>query len=346
MKKAKTYQMNHKIRRTKISMIILAGISFFGMQNAIAQVSSIPDGGNLNAYTPSNGDIWNLQGDAYLSNGLAPLAPKALPANLTINGAPGGSTITLNDGAGHYGYFSSSAATTLNLSNVTFTGGSATTFSESLRGGAINAAAGLTINSSGTVAFVGNAARTTGGAIYVTTGGMRVNGNLDLINNTSNSNGGAVYIGNGGFTVTGAVNFEGNNTFYDSSTLNLGGGAVFSYGDIALATAGGDVRLVNNRTKAFGGAIYAGYSNVFIGNGSGNVTITGNRAGINVGGQVLSDTGGGAIEAGGAQGITISGTTITIADNGASSSGGALYSTNSTTLNGNVIANNNFANNI
>ena len=135
--------MNHKVRRTKISMIILAGISLVGMQNAIAQVSSIPGGGNLNANTPNNGDIWNLQGDAYLSNGSASQASTALPANLAINGVTGGSTITLNDGAGHYNYFSGTAATVLNLSNVTITGGSASAFGGSLQGGAYELEGGV-----------------------------------------------------------------------------------------------------------------------------------------------------------------------------------------------------------
>ncbi|WP_160105590.1 autotransporter outer membrane beta-barrel domain-containing protein [Pseudomonas izuensis] len=310
----------------------------------------VPAGTNLNSLTPVNGSVWDLQGDEFLSNGTSISFAKALPAGqpgLTINGVGGGSTVTLNDGAGHFGFFSGTAAT-LNLSNVTFVGGNEAT------GGAISLAGALTVN--GDLAVINNSATNgNGGAVAVNNGGITVNGNLVANNNTSGSvspnttikGGGAIYAGAGDVVVSGNTSLNANSTTATNSITGSGagpGGAIrAANGNVRLATAGGNVTLTNNLSSSNGGAIFAAGStvgNVSLGAAGSTLTITGNSAGFTPGGaQVPGNSSGGAIS-NTAGTTTLTGNNILFANNKATSNGGAIASL-AVNATGNVTATNN-----
>lgn len=340
------------VRCSHLAAAIFIALLF--SQSATAATITVPNGTNLNTLTPVNGDTWTLLGNAYLSNGASASFAKALPANLTftINGASTGSTVTLNDGAGHYGYLSAGSAT-LNLSNVTFTGGNNNAGS----GGAIYATGSLTLNTSGTVAFNGNATSTAaskyGGAIYAGAG-LTVNGGLTANNNVASiGSGAAIYVNTGNLTVSGSTTLSGN--IGGTTTTSYPGGAINTpNGGIYLATTSGDAVLTNNSATSSGGVAYVGgngttypAANVSIGNSGGTVTITGNKAGYNgVSGIYVNTTAsGGAIYATLNNGVTtLTGSTVTLSNNTAPGSGGGIYSA-STVVNGSLIANNNVATN-
>ncbi|MEI9922877.1 MAG: hypothetical protein WDN50_04330 [Bradyrhizobium sp.] len=227
---------------------------------------------------------------------------KALPAGtpgLTINGVAGGSTITLNDGAGHFGYFSGSTAT-LGLSNVTVTGGS----EAGTIGGAINTTGNLTINASGTVAFIGNS--------------------------TNNNSGGAA--GGGAIRVGGALTIAGgsaNLVFNNNSATgvaNPSGGAILSTG--ATTITANSVTVSDNTATNGGGGINAGSVNITVAD---TLTITGNTANTSISAR------GGGIQAGA---VTLTGPNIIVSNNTSRTSAGGI-SSQSLLINGNLTANNN-----
>ncbi|MFC0577253.1 autotransporter outer membrane beta-barrel domain-containing protein [Paraburkholderia solisilvae] len=307
-------------------------------QSTFAQ-TSIPAGANLNGVTLANGDIWNLQGDAYLSNGTSVSVAKALPAGipgLTINGVAGGSTVTLNDGAGHYAYFSGSA-TTLNLSDIRFTGG---LVPAGVNGGVINTAGALVINTTGTVSFINNSAGRNGGVIYATQP-VTINGSVVANNNSAlnGSGGGVIYVASGALTINGSVSMDSNFAGGPSNTSPAG--ALYANGGISLATTGGDVSLTNNLSNTSGGAASSGTSTIAVGNSAASVTLTGNRAGFNKDGTQHSVGFGGALRAFGA--INVTGHSITMSSNMATGNGGALYANNTVTVSGDLLANDNVA---
>ncbi|MCL2656710.1 MAG: autotransporter outer membrane beta-barrel domain-containing protein [Betaproteobacteria bacterium] len=337
-------------------------------QPAVAQ-TSVPDGTNLGTLTaPTAGTVWNLQGNATLfSPNTTPNVNygRTLPTGatgLTINGVASGSTVTLNDGAGHYGYMYSTSATTLSLSNVTFTGGRNTdtggaggSYSTSA-GGIIYNNGGLTLNTSGAVAFEnstvpGAPGTAIGGALY-TNGVMTLNvtGSLAISGNSSSGFGGGAYALQGlaiNNTGQAAVNITNNQSLtYGGGGLNTGnyvsimGGANIS-GNTAVEDGGG-IRTVPNPNTSY----------VSIGTGSGDVTLNGNSAGT---GAVGYNGGGIAVYSSGAAGsgnatlgnsagtVTITGNTAgyTTATSGVvantGSNGGGIYAEGVTTLTGSAI---------
>ena len=349
---------------------IALAISLLLAQQAAAQ--SIPNGTNLGSLAaPASSTVWSLLGDATLYQSPSASFKEALPTGmpgLTINGVAGGSTVTLNDAAGHYGNFSASSATTFNLSNVTFTGGNNSTAGAG--GGAINtnSSGGLTLNTSGAVAFLNSTAVAGGGAIYVATGSLVVNdsGGLTISGNSSPTYGGGVFAtqsitinnsaqpinvtsntsgqGGGGLdagvgvTVTGGANISAN------SSVKEGGGIRAAAGNVSLGTTSGDVLMQNNSagtgaSGADGGGISAvgtGAGNVTLGNSGGTVTLTGNAAGYTtVGATANTSSYGGAIYAGNA--IALAGSAVTLSGNKASAGGGATFSNGATSITGNTI---------
>ena len=293
--------------------IIGAG-SIIAAQPLMAQTTiSVPTNSNLNIYSPVNGDIWNLQGNAFLSDNINTSAAKALPSGtpgLTINGVAGISTITLNDSANHYGYFSGST-TTFNLSNVTIIGG------RELLGGAINTSNTLTLNTSGTVSFNGNTA-------------------TGIIGGTG-SNGGALYAGSGNIVVNGSISMDGN------IATAYGGAIAAISGNVSVATTNGNVSLTNNISAINGGAVFAN-NDLTVGNSAGTVTITGNKAGFNANGtQANSIAGGGGLNLNATGVITVIGNAITISNNVASGFGGGVRSNGALVITGNLTANSNKA---
>ncbi|MGE8150196.1 autotransporter outer membrane beta-barrel domain-containing protein [Pseudomonas vancouverensis] len=309
----------------------------------------VANGTNLNSLPATSSTVWDLLGDASLSGSTLSTA-KALPTGppgLAINGVSSGSTVTLNDGAGHFGFFSGGAST-LNLSNVTFVGGS------EANGGVISLTGALTVN--GNLAVINNTATNgNGGAVAVTAGGITINGSLIANNNTSGSaspnttqkGGGALYAGSGDIAVSGNTSLTANSTTATNTTTGAGagpGGAIrAANGNVRLATTSGDVTLSNNVSSSNGGAIFAagaGAGNVSLGNAGSTLTITGNSAGFTPGGtQVPSTSSGGAIS-NTVGTTTLTGSNIVFANNRATSNGGAIASlgVNAT---GNVTATNN-----
>lgn len=277
--------------RSTVSAFVLGGAMLTGM-SALAATVEVPDGVNLNTLTPLSGDIWNLQGNDFLSDGAGASYSKALPAALTINGVSGGSSITMSDTLGHYGYFSGGNLT-LSLSDVAISGG------KQEMGGSINAAS-LILNTTGTVAFNNNsvnavAANTLGygGAIYTSVGGVKVNGNFSASDNSSGSSnkkqysgmGGAVY-SSGEFTVSGSLTLNNNTTTegeralsYINTYAGLGGG-IYTTGAVSVAgtvIADGN-RAIGEQAGGAGGVIYSKDGSVSLAQASGDVILTNNYA--------------------------------------------------------------------
>lgn len=306
-------------------------------QPATAATTGVPAGTNLNILTPANGDIWNLQGDAYLS-GASFSSAKALPPGtpgLTINGGTGGSTVTLNDGAGRYAYFSG-GVTTLNLSNLTLTGGLVPT---GANGAVINTTGALVLNTAGTVRFINNTAGRNGGVIYATQP-VTINGSIIANNNSAlnGSGGGVIYLTSGAITINGSMSMDGN--FAGGPSNTSPGGALYAPGGISLAPTSGDVSLTNNLSNTSGGAASAGAGPIAVGNSAASITLVGNRAGFNTDGSQHSVGFGGVLRAGL---ITLTGRLITLSNNTATGNGGALYGNSGAMVSGDLVANGNVA---
>lgn len=279
----------------------------------------IPSGANLNSYTAGNGDVWNLQGNAILTNGTSASYAKALPSVLTIKGVSGGSTITLNDGAGHYGYFTGGAIT-LNLSDVTFTGGRGNTT------GVINATTSLILDTTGSVAFLNNSSTSYGGAIR-SAGALSISGDtLTLANNTA-TRGGAIYSG-GTTTITATAIFITGNTLTGTGTIY--GGGIYSVQDMQLS---GAVTVSNNTiASGQGGGLYSAGALVIDGSLTGNHNTAGSGAVASGGGNLVTITGG----------VSLDGNLATTGQGGGISVYGALTaSANLATVSGDVSLTNN-----
>jgi len=331
-----------------------------------AATYDVLDGENLNppvvAVPPAAGDVWTLQGNATVFSGAAAAyygvqLPTGAANALTINGAAGGSTVTLNDGAGHTGYFYSRAATTVNLSNVTFTGGNNGDAPTTGAGGVIyNGNGGLTLNTSGAVAFTNNTTAfdtvtSIGGALYTNSlMTINVSGSLAITDNSALGFGGGVYAltglrinntgqpaitvtnnasltrGGGGLNAGNGVTITGGANISQNTAIEDGGGIRSVGGDVSIATASGDVILSGNSASrgpgydaqlSYDGGGIVAYR---VGAADGNV-ILGNNAGI----------------------VTITGNTVgyTTATSGVvatlGSRGGAIYADGATNIVGTVI---------
>ena len=334
----KHYNLNKWLGAASI-IAIIAGISAAASPASAQTV--VPDGTNLATLgSPAAGDVWNLRGSATLFDPAAVAPSFALDlsavgaSGLTIVGANGGSTITLNDGAGHFGYFgnATASAVTLNLSNITITGGS-----EGASGGAIASSGDLTLNTSGAVTLSNDettTSSTNGGGIWsggkvTIVGGAAVDGTavpttLTLKSDSVGWSGGGVYAA-AGILLTGSYNsilLEGDT----SGTLNASGsgGAFYTTGALTIsATVTGDVTVTGN-TAASNGAFWASQGVIIdpttmVG---GTMAFT-NNAG-NAGGAIYTDS---AITIGGSYG------NIVFADNtGRNGRGGALRAASGITI--------------
>lgn len=250
-----------------LSLVLLSAVSIvvpLARQASAQTTVTVPDGEDLatcatctpanGTSTPVAGDVWQLESNAILTS------QKQLPSTLTIIGATGGSTITLNNGSATasptlFGYFvgpTSSSTTTLALSNVTITG--ANNVGGNTVGGAISGpfTQSLTIPITGSVTFSNNT---------VTGGG---------------SGGAAIYTGNGGMTPSpGSVSIENtdqassNSVTFSNNTVTgtgSGGGAISARGSVSIGTSASPVASVtltgNTASNYFGGGIYATPSTV------------------------------------------------------------------------------------
>ena len=317
---------------TSLIATMLAGAGSLQAQTVV------PAGTNLATLPPPvASDIWNLQGNATLFDpaATAPSFALALPAGapgLSINGVASGSTITLNDGAGHFGFFVVGAGGTLSLSDVTMTGGS-----DPGSGGAINSPGALTLNTSGVISLTNDRAVGSGGGIatggmLTIVGGAAANGvpapatTLIISSDSAGQFGGAVDAGSG-LVLTGSYNsilLQG-----DLSGATNNGGAIRVQGApfTINATVEGDFTVSDN-TEGSNGAFWAtqGFSIAPTTTVGGTMAFTNN--GGNAGGAIYTD---GAITMGGSYG------NILIADNtGRAGRGGALRAATAITIDATV----------
>src|SRR5262245_30352574 len=198
---------------------ISSSIMLLPARPAVAQTFSIPPGGNIASFVPSPappGAVVQLQGDASLST-------TQQFTDLTVNGVPGISTITLSSGGFFQGI--ASPTSTLDLSNVTITGGSRTG-----NGGAVSGAQSLTIPITGSVTFSENRVTGSGiggGAMAATGGGVSIGTSASpLASVTFTGNSAADFFG-GAISApspSGDVNISGNAITLSGNASGRGGG--------------------------------------------------------------------------------------------------------------------------
>jgi predicted outer membrane repeat protein len=239
-------------QRWSNGLLVSSALVGVGVASSGALAQTVPGGTNLYpTYTGSatSSTVWNLLGDAYVSNGTSASVAVSLPSGLTIDGAAGGSTITMNDGANHFAYFNFATDVTLNLNDVTFTGGGT---SRVMEGNGHD----IVLNGTGTLGFINNSGPI-GGVIH-TTGSVTLDASvITLANNSSSSTGGVIWsgqditIGNADSIVT-----------IDGNRANIGG-ALKTDGNPATGLGatrvdGRVIAITNNSSATFAGAIYAG----------------------------------------------------------------------------------------
>jgi hypothetical protein len=139
-------------RRVDAALGLLGCIAALAANPAQATNYTVPDGVAFNApaVTPSpftalaNGDSVTLLGDAVLTTALS------INGTISLSGVATGSVLTLNS-SGVHGYFNTAAGATLNLGDLSISGGQ-----QAGSGGAINALGALVINSTGALSFTNN----------------------------------------------------------------------------------------------------------------------------------------------------------------------------------------------
>ena len=294
----------------------------------------VPDGTNLATLSPPVAtDVWNLQGNAALFDPAGAISHYALslPDGLTVNGVAGGSTLMLDDEAGHAGYFTAASGATLNLSNIIISGAE-----NNASGGAIVSTGALTLNTSGLFAMTNDETTVTGanggvissGGVVTIVGGRTANGDgtpttLIIEADDSPQSGGAISAA--GIALTGAFSSIriANNTNSDLGG-SFNGSVFYTGGQVSIAaTVIGDFTLSDNWAGS-NGAFWASQGVVI-----GPATVVGgtmaftNNAG-NAGGAIYTDA---TISIGGSYGD------ILIADNmGRAGRGGALRANTSLTI--------------
>ncbi|MEH2513652.1 outer membrane autotransporter protein [Nitrobacteraceae bacterium AZCC 1564] len=320
---------------------------------ARAQAYNVGDGQSFSGAgvpaSPNGGDTINLQGATATGDVAMTLPTGAAPgsADLTINGASGGSTVTI--GGISTSLFTAASTVILNLAGgpITFTGANV-----SGDGGVLNGLTGVT-QVNGDVSMSNNTAGGYGGAIAAENGSVSLattQGNVTLTNNTATWGGAIdaidVTIGNANGTITltgnkatagsgGAIDaFDGVVTLVANTTAGItlsnnsaadGGGAIYGHDGIRIT---GALTANNNTANGSGGAISTD-GNVLI---NGNTTLTQNTAGAF----------GGAIHAGGGNGTATIAGSLNASGNTANN-GGAIYADGGISITGAVTANNNTA---
>jgi len=341
---AREVSLSRSLKAALLGISVLSGLVLVSSE---APGQTVPAGTNLYTQPATPSTIWNLEGGAYLSDGTSASILKPIPSGLTINGVDGGSTITMNDGLGHSASIDLSGGGTLNLSNVTFTGGAAGT-STVKNGGVIYSSGAVVLNGSGTLAFTNNAtnwAQGYGGAIYAS--GVSINnagGTIILTGNRANglnSSGGAIYsigtvtIDSSEITITdnhataggGAIYANtgnvliGNNASVVTLTDNTGSSAGAIYGAGTVTIHGREITVTGNQANSSAGGAISGGQDVLIGNDDSIVMFSGNRAtGTTTG---ILTHGGAVYSYRGA--VTINGGEIELVDNSSTQIGGAIY---------------------
>jgi len=255
-----------RLRVLALAVLVMAGLSVGGVGAvSMAQAQSVPDGGNIAAPGMATPSGVTLDGPTarLFDPALPPSLPNYeynLPPTWTITSPVAGATIILNDGSGHYGYFSPlgvGGTWTLNLVNsLSLTGGHVGSYAS---GGAMSISGNLTLSASGAVNLSGNSATST-----VTSGGfggaMDIGGNLNL-------------------AASGGISLSGNSATNTAPGGKAMGGAIYAMGEMSLSAASGNITLSGNSATASlaqGGAIYNTGGNTTLSAPSGAITLSGN----------------------------------------------------------------------
>ncbi|MDR0786842.1 MAG: hypothetical protein LBG44_03145, partial [Gemmatimonadota bacterium] len=293
-----------RCRNSSITLLMLVCLAVLITNPPDAQAQyTVPDGGTFAGggvpAAPAAGSTIELIGNATLSANIT--APAGL-VGLTINGATGGSTITisnrfrfLNGGVGQ-------------PQTWTFGGGPITFAGD---GGVQPALYGGVFSSNGSP--------------------LTINGDLTAINNRTKTDGGVIYASS--VTATGSITLRNNGAGVDSVGSFFGGG-IFANLNVVLGTDDGkNVIMTGNTAARTGGAISSNAGAVTIGNSTGIVTFNDNQAFTGNGGAIYAGSITNSL-------VDITGKTISFNNNFARDFGGAIYAAD-IKLTGEVTANGN-----
>ena len=132
---------------------------------------------------------------------------------------------------------------------------------------------GASFTTSGTCTISSNAAKTSGGAVYVNGGTLTTGSTATIEDNYASSNGGAFYVTGGSVNMNKAnINRNGK---IGSTTVATNGGAIYVTGDGAGFVATGTAKFNSNAAKSNGGAIYVSGGSLTL---ASNATIDNNSA--------------------------------------------------------------------
>jgi filamentous hemagglutinin family protein len=252
--------------------------------------------------------------------------------NLTIEGT-GASNLTVNGGSSTFRVFNITGSFTVNIDGMTITGGTVAGFS---KGGGIQVGISSTLNLSNST-ISGNSATYGGG---ISNAGIAIVTNSIITNNLANTSGGGIYnsgtanltnntisgnsssSGGGGISNTNGTAIMDNITISGNSASNSGGGIKNFNSTVTITNS----TISGNSTTNLGGAIANQSSSTLT---LTNSTISGNSASI-----------GGGIDNRTNSNITLNNSTVS-GNWTTSNSGGGIYNNNATaTLNNSTVSGN------
>jgi CSLREA domain-containing protein len=335
------------------SVLVLLALVLPASAAQAGGVVDVCDEAHLTAALSGGGTVtFSCSGTITLTNTIT------IEANKTIDGS--GQTVTLSGGS-LVRVFTVNSGVTLNLNELTITGGRAPSGGGS--GGAISGGSGSTVIVS-KATFSGNTAPTGGGgAIFFPSGSLTItdstfSANSSKLGGAISSDGGTVSVTGSSFTGNGSTSTDGgainssdtaltlSNCSFESNTGNEGG---------AMEVAGGTVTVTgstffDNSAGFYGGAFDIFPSSVVVIDKS---TIDQNRASLEGGGIFnnnssltlanstvwgnLGTNEGGGIANGGGGTVTV--VNSTIAGNGGGTGGGISNSSGTVTLKNTIVAN-------
>jgi uncharacterized repeat protein (TIGR02543 family) len=218
--------------------------------------------------------------------------------NITI-ASDGGDVTILAPGSSRHINITTTDNMSLTFSNVTLAGGAA------VNGGSISHSGAGTLTINGGKFKDNTTPDYHGGAVYVGSGDVVVNGSI-FVNNEAYNNGGAIY------SLGGAVSVSGS-TFTDNKATNGEGGAIYAFSGNVTVTSSD---FTGNTAAHFGGVLDAYNGDVSVSGGN----FDSNVAGLN-GGVVCSENGSSTTK------VTVSGNP-TFKSNHADRNGGSVYAKN------------------
>jgi predicted outer membrane repeat protein len=249
-------------------------------------------------------------------------AAVSVSGNIALIGPTAPNIITIK-GNSSFGFLTQTAAATTNLSNLIFTGFSATS------GGVLSASvSGNTVNLTNDQ-FLTNTTTSDGGAVYSTTGTLNITG-CTFSGNTTGVYGGALYADND------TVNIY-SSTFGGTGTVGT------STGGNTANTAGGAIYIVAANTSY----VFKMFDSLIVGNLTGTPSVNGSGGGVYTSGETgsfydstftLNTATGASASTGGGGALYQAGSTtnyfynVTVTNNTAKYRGGGVYKASGTLL--------------